>query len=122
MPDPAATAQLLDDGLTLVIRRRVPAGALTATYHRTPGAGPFTRTDVAGLLAAPPSATMRPGQRNTARRYVTRTGTWWVHVMTGPPTWWAPRLKREKDGTIMTGWFRRAIAVKWDPPGTRGRA
>ena len=115
MTDPAATGRLSDDGMTLVVSRRTPGGVLTATYSRIPAAGPFTTAEITGLLTEPTAAgSMRPGQRNTTRRHVTRCGTIWWHVMTGPPTWWRPRLKREKDGTIMTGWLRRAVAVKWD--------
>ena len=32
--------------------------------------------------------------------------------MSGPPTWWRPKLRREKDGTVMAGWLRLAVAVK----------
>jgi hypothetical protein len=55
---------------------------------------------------------MQPGQRTRARRFVTRFGTLYVHVMTGPPTWWLPRVKREKGGALMAGWLRGAVAVK----------
>jgi hypothetical protein len=34
--------------------------------------------------------------------------------MTGPPTWWLPKLRLEKDGTVMAGWLRLAVAVKLD--------
>ncbi len=107
---------LTDDGMTMVIRQRVPGGVRTATYHRQPDAGPFTDADAAAAHRLTPGA-MRgwlPGQRNRTRRTQTGFGTVWTHVMTGPPTWWKPKLRREKDGTVMAGWLRLAVAVKID--------
>jgi hypothetical protein len=109
------------DGMTLVIKRRAPGGVLTTTLHREPGAGPFTDTDVEAALAlAPADRDWLPGQRNRARRFGTRSGTLWVHLMTGPPAWWLPKLRREKDGTVMAGWFRLAVAVRFDRPAKGG--
>jgi hypothetical protein len=107
---------LSDDEMTLVIRRRVPGGVQNVTLHRQDGAGPFTAADVAFALSEAPRSghRMQPGQRNRTRRVVTRFGTVWTHVMTGPPTWRLPRLKRERDGTVMAGWLRLAVAVKVD--------
>jgi len=105
-------AVLSPDRMTLVVRRRVPGGIRTVTLHREPRAGPFTDADVAVALSQVPGRQMQPGQRNATRRTVTRFGTVWTHVMTGPPTWWLPRIKREKDGTVMAGWLRLAAAIK----------
>lgn len=107
---------LSPDRMTPVVKRRVPGGRRVATLHRQEGAGPFTDADVAFALSEVREAErgMRPGQRNTARRAVTRFGTVWTHVMTGPPTWWLPKLRRERDGTLMAGWLRLAVAVKFD--------
>lgn len=104
------------DKMTLVIKRRKPGGIQTVTLRRQDGAGPFTAADVAFALSEAPQAgrCMQPGQRNTTRRAVTRFGTVWTHVMTGPPTWWRPKLRREQDGTVMAGWLRLAVAVKFD--------
>lgn len=107
---------LSEDRRTLVIKRRTPAGIQTVTLHRQDGAGPFTGEDVTAALAdTQRSATrMQVGQRNITRRAVTRYGTLWTHVMAGPPTWWRPQVRREKDGTLMAGWFRFAVAVRFD--------
>jgi hypothetical protein len=106
---------LSEDRHTLVIKRRMPGGIQTVTLHRQDVAGPFTDADVTAALSATPAASrMRPGQRNITRRAVTRYGTLWTHVMFGPPTWWVPRARREKDGTVMAGWLRFAMAVKFD--------
>jgi hypothetical protein len=59
---------------------------------------------------------MQAGQRNITRRAVTRFGTLWTHIMFGPPTWWLPRLRRERDGTVMAGWLRAAAAVRFERP------
>ena len=106
---------LSEDRRTLVLKRRAPGGILTTTLHREPGAGPFTDEDVTAALDSTrrSAARMQPGQRNITRRAVTRYGTLWTHVMLGPPTWWLPRLRREKDGTLMAGWLRFAAAVKF---------
>jgi hypothetical protein len=102
--------------MTLVVRRRAPGGIQTVTLHRQPAAGPFTDADVAAALGQVPGGRqMQPGQRNATRRTVTRFGTVWTHVMTGPPTWWLPRFKREKDGTVMAGWLRLAVAIRIGP-------
>jgi hypothetical protein len=109
------TLTLSPDQMTLVVRRREPGGVRTVTLRRQPGTGPFTDADVAAAVSQVPGRQMQPGQRNATRRTVTRFGTVWTHVMTGPPTWWLPRLKREKDGTVMAGWLRLAAAVRISP-------
>lgn len=116
MTDPAGpTCTLTADRMTLVVKRRALGGIQTTTLCRQPDAGPFTDADVAvALRLVPSSEGWLPGQRNRTRRTETRFGTVWTHVMTGPPTWWLPRLKREKDGTLMAGWLRFAVAVKLD--------
>ena len=110
------TAHMLsEDRRTLVIKRRMPGGIQTVTLNRQPQAGPFTDEDVTAALSATPAASrMQPGQRNITRRAVTRYGTLWTHVMLGPPTWWVPKVRRERDGTLMAGWLRFAMAVKFD--------
>lgn len=111
---PGTAYALTDDRLTLVIKRRTPAGILTSTFSRDEQDGPFTDADVEYALASLPAAswTMQPGQRNRSRRLATRFGTLYTHLMIGPPTWWLPRMKREKDGALMAGWLRLAVAVK----------
>jgi hypothetical protein len=106
--------------MTLRIARRVPGGVHVVTVHRQHGAGPFTDADVALALQSPAPGKMQPGQRNSTRRLVTRFGTVWTHLMLGPPTWRAPRLRRDKDGTLMAGWLRAAVAVKFERPGREG--
>jgi hypothetical protein len=108
------------DRRTLVIERHLPQGVQTVTYHRQDDAGPFTDADVTAALALTPRRG-EPGQRSRTRRTVTRYGTLWTHVFTGPPTWWRPQGRRENDGTLMAGWLRLAVAVRFDrgerPPG-----
>lgn len=111
----AAAYVLSADRRVLVIERRTPTGILTATFHRRHDAGPFTDADVTTALRLSPAATnMLAGQRNTTHRYDIGFGILWVEIMLGPPTWWVPRLKREKDGTLMAGWLRAAAAVKFE--------
>jgi hypothetical protein len=107
-------AELSADGLTLVIRRRAPGGVLTTTLQR---AEPFTADAIALAVRDSGQAgrRMRPGQRNQTRRVAGRFGTVWGHVMLGPPTWRRPRFRWEPDGTVMAGWLRVAVAVRFEP-------
>ena len=103
------------DGMTLTIARRAPGGLHVTTVHRQPQAGPFTGAAIAAALGNPPAADrMHPGQRNRTLRTETRSGVVWTRLMLGPPTWWLPRLRRERDGTVMAGWLRAAVAAKLD--------
>lgn len=118
---PAATVYALtDSGHTLVIKRREPGGIRTTTLKRQNGAGPFTDADIEHAITHD-AGQMQPGQRNISRRAVTGFGTLWTHVMLGPPTWWRPKAKRERDGTLMAGWLRFAVAVKFDRPARKDR-
>jgi hypothetical protein len=104
--------ELSADGMTLTVTRPAPGGHYVATYERMPGAGPFTQEDIALALEYQPSAGAMPGQHNRTIRRETRLGTLYVRVMTGPPAWRLPKLRLEKDGTVMAGWLQRAAAVK----------
>jgi hypothetical protein len=120
MSEPAAPDHALSpDGMTLVIKRRAPGGVHVVTLHRQPQAGPFTDADIAVALSHLPAATrgMQPGQRNRTHRTETRAGIVWTHLMLGPPTWWLPKLRRAKDGTVMAGWLRLAVAVNLEREG-----
>lgn len=48
-------------------------------------------------------------QVNRTRRIP--VGNWivYVHVNTGPPTWWLPRVE-VRDGSLMVGWLRGLVA------------
>jgi hypothetical protein len=111
---PAPVYALSADGMTLVIGCREAGGIRTLTVRRQAGAGPFTDEDVAAALSQFPGRQMLVGQRNTTRRFVTRFGAVWAHVMHGPPTWRRPRFERKEDGTLMAGWLRLAVAVKFE--------
>lgn len=113
---------LSEDRRTLVIKRSLPGGVQTVTLRREDGAGPWTDDDVTKAVdaAARSAERMQAGQRNITRRTITRYGTLWTHVMLGPPTWWIPKVKREKDGTLMAGWLRAAVAVKFSRAERRG--
>lgn len=107
--------ELSADRMTLTVHRPVSGGTRIITVSRLAGAGPFTDEDVETVLDGIPAvAKMQPGQRNRTRRRITRFGTVWTHLMTGPPTWRLPRFRIGKDGTVMIGWLRIAIAVKFE--------
>jgi hypothetical protein len=105
--------------MTLTIERHAPGGRHVVTLHRQPQAGPFTDADITAALSQfPASGKMQPGQRNRTRRTQTIFGTIWTHLMLGPPTWWLPKVRRERDGAVMAGWLRLAVAVKLDRRGS----
>jgi hypothetical protein len=104
------------DGLTLTIKYRAPGGGiLTTTLTR---AAPFTDAAIRLALTdiARHAQRMEVGQRNRTRRWVGEYGELFCHLMLGPPTWWKPKLRLERDGTVMVGWLRAAIAVRYQQP------
>ena len=113
--DENTTYALSADGMILAIVRRVPQGFQTSVFKRDE---PFTEEALTLALNQAPRVSDKVvpmvGQKNTSRRKVTRFGTFYSHVMTGPPTWWLPKIRREKDGTLMAGWLRLAVAVHFD--------
>lgn len=106
--------RLSKDRRTLVVEYPVGAGILTATLTSRQLEG-FSDEDVKKAIEFfPLHRDVEIGQRYITRRKVTRFGILWTHVMIGPPTWWAPRLKREKDGTYLAGWLRLAVGVMFE--------
>ncbi len=104
-------AVLSADRRELTILTQTPAGVSRAVFGRADGDEPFTEADVQRALAeAPTGRTMIPGQRNTTRRWVTPLGSIYGHLMTGPPTWWLPKVEIRRGG-LMVGWLRAAVAV-----------
>jgi hypothetical protein len=105
---------LSPDRRQLVIVHRVPTGLFTTTLDF---AEPATDEQVARALADRPGPnSMIPGQSRRTRRLPIRwrsreIGTVFVTVLSGPPTWWWPRVYRADDGTPVIGWLRRAVAV-----------
>lgn len=109
------TVALSDDCLTLT----VVLDEYTATYGRSEEEGPFTAKDIAYVIERTPQilARQREGGFSSGRKFVKRHRLprgWqvWVHVNTGPPTWWFPRVSLRKG--IMVGWLRGLVAVHID--------
>lgn len=87
-----------------------------ATFESSSDTG-FTDEQLTTMLAdvARPNG-MVPGQRNRVRRYRFGPVQVFLHVNTGPPTWWLPRVQvsRTKDSpgvTVMTGWLHCLVAA-----------
>lgn len=96
-----------DDGYHLHVLTR---DGRQLEVRRSFEAGEFFLADVERLVGVA-KRTVEPGQKNTARRYHLRSDWWlYVHVNTGPPTWWLPRVKPERYG-LMVGWIRGLVAV-----------
>lgn len=101
------------DRLTLTIRTTTTAGTNTITFGRPPHQ-PWTDADVTLAIRMTDEAgiaRLQPGQENTSRRLPLGRGWWlYVHLMTGPPTWWYPRVD-PRGGALMVGWLRAGVAV-----------
>ncbi|MDO2394783.1 hypothetical protein QRB38_13280 [Mycobacterium avium subsp. hominissuis] len=72
----------------------------------------FTEADLVAAHAVAFSARIS-GQVNRSRQL--RVGPWVVdmHVNTGPPTWWRPRMEIGAD-RVLAGWLRMLVAVVWE--------
>lgn len=109
----SAGATLSDDGLTMTVAVQTAAGVLTATYERDPAAGPFTPEDVAlaaqTLEAKAARLAVLPGQSSRTIRLSERV---MLHIATGPPTWWLPRVQIHSN-EVMVGWLRGLVALWW---------
>lgn len=97
------------DRREMTILTQTPAGVHRAVFSRGPEQEPLTDTDVEYALGAVLPTLSELGQRNTTRRWVTRFGTVYAHLMLGPPTWWWPKVRLR--GGPMVGWLRAAVAV-----------
>lgn len=56
----------------------------------------------------------RVGQKARIWRWQFRGRELWVHVNTGPPTWWVPRLSATAttiEASMLAGWLQVAVAV-----------
>lgn len=98
-----------EDRRTMTIR--ASTGKLT-TLRSAAQAG-FTAEQVDAAESSD-SSHLLPGQINRARRFTVRGRAVFVHVNTGPPAWWLPRLEVDDNGErieVMVGWLRALAAV-----------
>jgi len=89
-------------------------GQVVVVHSQRPGG--FTDADVDAALRARRNAIA--GQTNRTRRATVAGRDVWLHVNTGPPTWWRPRIilgwtdwKRE----LGLGWLRGLVVVAIEP-------
>lgn len=97
-----------DDRMEMVISGE--AGH-TATMRSARREG-FTDQDVANARCYPLRPNMVDGQVNRARRFQLGNRVVYVHVNTGPPSWWLPRV-RVKRREVMFGWLRGLVAFSF---------
>lgn len=118
--DPATgrgtTVTLSDGGYTATLVTMTEAGTRTVTLTREPAAGPFTDEGLDRLVEI---SSRLPSLADGERRRVHRTPPiaghrLYVHINTGPPTWWVPRVQ-VKERSVMVGWLRGLVAVKVAP-------
>lgn len=97
-----------DDGMEMTIR----TGDHIATA-RSARAGGFTAEDIENARSFQINSKMIDGQANRVRRFRIGRRALYVHVNTGPPTWWYPRAEF-RSGKAMAGWFRILVAISWE--------
>ena len=100
--------ELSDDHQTMTVRNDG-----TAVTLRSSRAGGFTEADIAPRNSRQPPR-MMCGQVNRVWRFTTARRDLFMHVNTGPPTWWIPRVEmtsKRGDRTVMVGWLRGMVAV-----------
>lgn len=115
---------LSQDGYEATVEVETPVGIFTTTTTRKPPTPPFDVADFDMLYehahALATSGTIAIGESRRAYRRVLPGGTkvLYVHISTGPPTWWLPRFAAyrrpsKRDGVMETvvrfGWLRGAL-------------
>lgn len=123
--------QVSDDGLELTCRWTAPAepGRTSLTLTSIFGWGDREVAEAYYEAAKrnfeqkiAQQVTLLPGERRDARVFRLSRGALYVHVNTGPPTWWLPRLgmgrHRNGDLYLRGGWLRKAIELAWRPNAT----
>jgi hypothetical protein len=74
--------------------------------------GGFSAEDIENARSFKLNSRMVDGQVNRARRLSVLGRVFYLHVNTGPPTWWWPRIELGRS-KFMVGWFRLLIALSW---------
>lgn len=116
------THTIAEDGLSIVSTAETPRGTMrcevgwrdleAAQAHYDAAREGFEKR-IAKL------ASVQVGEKRRVRVVRTRVGTFFVHVNTGPPTWWKPdigwTLTKQEQG-IKAGWLRLAVKVLRQAP------
>lgn len=96
-----------DDGRELTI---ISPGGQRATWRSTRTEG-FSQADIATARLSP---RMLNGQVNRVWRVCRYGGRGvYLHVNTGPPTWWRPRIELGRNKAVI-GWLQVLVALSWD--------
>lgn len=107
----SAGVTLSEDGLELTVRVVQPDGRVRQmVVTRAADVGPFDEESIAKVVATASACDrIQPGETRTTRRLTRRL---LLHVATGPPTWWLPKLEVTRR-SVMVGWLRGLVAVSW---------
>ena len=100
-----------DDGMEMTIRSDRGQQAILRSARE----GGFTAEDIEDARSFKLNSRMVDGQVNRARRLRIAGRSVYLHVNTGPPTWWYPHAELKR-GKCMVGWLRMLVAVHWDQP------
>ena len=98
------SVEVSDDGREMTIR---PGDGRVLTMHSRDG---FTPEQIAHAEQTVSLPNVAEGQVNRVRRFAVGGWRFYVHVNTGPPTWWVPHVEVTRR-SVMVGWFRGLIAV-----------
>ena len=100
-----------DDRLSITIGVPQPGGMQLVTEFTRPAGEPWTEKDIHDALAQVEQQVPRiaAGEKRWTRAFRWRGWIAFVHLNTGPPTWWLPKIGA-RDG-LMIGWLRVMVAV-----------
>lgn len=105
--DPVVTTEWNDDRTELTVSVETAAGIRTSIYGWADPETAAKHADLAIAFAVDKADVVipEPGQKNNTRR----VGRFLVSHMSGPPTWWWPRVSVRRG--LMVGWLRHAFAI-----------
>lgn len=105
------TIALSDDGREATVTSPDHPGWIVHLRSQRPDG--FRFEDLVTARTWQPPENLVPGQRNHVRRREVGPFVVYLHLLTGPPTWWLPlvSLKRGVRRQVMVGWLRCAVAV-----------
>lgn len=101
-----------EDGRTAVVTNPDHPGWKMQIRSRRPEG--FQPQDLWNAQDTEQRAVMEPGQKTVSRRKVVGPWVVYVHLLTGPPTWWLPLVSFKRPGgqrRLLVGWLRGAVAI-----------
>lgn len=106
----------MSKNIVILSEDRINANVISATGERlsvkSELPGGFTDSHVAYMESVELRGKLSPGEKRVVRKFNVFGKPVYVHVNTGPPTWWIPRVEvNPRKREIMVGWIRGLVAV-----------